>query len=454
MRPVTMTSIRRLPAVFGRVGVPVLAAALMSGVSPAGAQEGFLTESEGVITIARGASTVLTRADTISRLTIADGDIAEALAFPPNQFLINGKQVGTTSLVIWGRSGRPQMYTLEVTADIASLQRQFDDLFEREQVSVSSTGSTLILSGEVRDPAVVRKALALAETLEIPVINNIQAPAPEQILLHVEFAEISRSVLKELGGDLVRVLNPATLDEVFDRDDTHYIEAASEGLISIMLEGDRSALDVFIRALKSSGEFRSLAQPNLVTREGQQASFLAGGEFPFPTIQGSQSNAVTITWKEFGIRLNFTPSIQNSGNIRLQVEPEVSSLDFANGLTFQGFEIPSILTRRVQTDVELKPGQTLAIGGLMDNQMLTEVDKIPLLGDIPILGFFFKSKSARQNRSELLVLVTPYILDEDDLPAPPVPTGEPLDWDWDGHIGKWLQDRNEATSASGGNQDR
>ncbi len=454
MRPATMTSNRRLTAVFSRVGVSMLAAALMAGVSPAGAQEGFLTESEGVITIARGASTVLTRADTISRLTIADGDIAEALAFPPNQFLINGKQVGTTSLVIWGRSGRPQMYTLEVTADIASLQRQFDDLFGHEQVMVSSTGSALVLSGEVRDPAVVRKAMALAEHMQIPVINNIQAPAPEQILLHVEFAEISRSVLKELGGDLVRVLNPATMDEVFDRDDTHYIEAASEGLVTIMLEGDRSALDVFIRALKSSGEFRSLAQPNLVTREGQQASFLAGGEFPFPTIQGSQSNAVTITWKEFGIRLNFTPTIQNSGNIRLQVEPEVSSLDFANGLTFSGFEIPSILTRRVETDVELKPGQTLAIGGLMDNQMLTETDKIPLLGDLPILGFFFKSKSARQNRSELLVLVTPYILDEDDLPAPPVPTGEPLDWNWDGHIGQWLRERGETASTSGSSQDR
>ncbi|MEJ2205618.1 MAG: pilus assembly protein N-terminal domain-containing protein [Gemmatimonadota bacterium] len=454
MRPVTMTSIRRLSPALGRAGVSLLTLALLAGASPARAQEGFLTDSEGVITIARGASTVLTRADTITRLTIADGDIAEALAFPPNQFLINGKQVGTTSLVIWGRSGRPQMYTLEVTADIASLQRQFDDLFGGEQVTVSSTGSTLILSGEVRDPAVVRQALALAETLEIPVINNIQAPAPEQILLHVEFAEVSRSVLKELGGDLVRALNPATMDEVFDKDDTHYIETASEGLITIMLEGDRSALDVFIRALKSTGEFRSLAQPNLVTREGVQASFLAGGEFPFPTIQGSQSNAVTITWKEYGVRLNFTPTIQNSGNIRLQVEPEVSSLDFANGLTLQGFAIPSILTRRVQTDVELKPGQTLAIGGLMDNQMLTEADKIPLLGDLPIIGFFFKSKSARQNRSELLVLVTPYVLDDDDLPAPPVPTGVPADWKWDGHIGNWIRERADTVSMSGRMQDR
>ncbi len=200
-------------------------------------------------------------------------------------------------------------------------------------------------------------------------------------------------------------------------------------------------LDAVIRALKTTGEFKSLAQPNLVTREGEEASFLAGGEFPFPSIQGGQSNAVTIQWREFGIRLNFTPTITNSGNIRLKVAPEVSSLDFANGLTFQGFEIPALLSRKVNTDVELRPGQTLAIGGLLDNNMLTNVDKIPILGDIPILGFFFRSESTRQDRTELLVLVTPHILDTDNLPVQALPTGDPTDWDWDSHIRNWIQER-------------
>lgn len=159
---------------------------------------------------------------------------------------------------------------------------------------------------------------------------------------------------------------------------------------------------------------------------------------------------MTITWKEFGIKLDFTPNITNTGNIRLHVAPEVSSLDFANGLTYEGFNIPSILARRVETDVELRPGQTLAIGGLMDNQMLKDVDKIPLLGDIPILGFFFRSENARQDRTELLVLVTPYLLDLDNLPYEHLPTGDAEDWEWDGHIRTWIDGR-DTLSARGSN---
>jgi pilus assembly protein CpaC len=429
---------------------------------PASAQEDVRTQSEGVITIARGATAIVTRPDSITRMSIADAAIADVVPFPPNQVLINGIGVGTTSLVIWGSFGQPRMLTVEVTADIASLQRQLDELFPDAGLEVGSTGSTVILSGEVRDPQVVRKALEVAATLQIPVVNNIQAPPPEQILLHVEFAEIGRSVVKELGTDLLRVINPAQSDHLFDNAEagdiypttdplTQQIESVSEGFITVALQDSRSGLDGILRVLKNNGEFRSLAQPNLVTREGQEATFLAGGEFPFPSIQGGGSaGAVTIVWKEYGIRLNFTPVITNSGNIRLKVAPEVSSLDFANGLTFQGFNIPSILARRVETDVELKPGQTLAIGGLMDNTMLSEVDKIPILGDIPILGFFFKSKGARENRTELLVLVTPYVLDSDNLPAPDLPTGDALEWEWDGYIGNWIRERADTTQTSGG----
>jgi pilus assembly protein CpaC len=187
-----------------------------------------------------------------------------------------------------------------------------------------------------------------------------------------------------------------------------------------------------------------------VTREGEEASFLAGGEFPFPVVQGGNVNAVTVQWREFGIKLDFTPTITNSGNIRLQVTPEVSSLDFANGLTYEGFNIPSLLSRRVQTDVELRPGQTLAIGGLLDTRLLKDVDKIPILGDLPILGFFFRSEAARQERTELLVLVTPHILDPENLPAPAVPTGDPDDWDWDAHIRNWIQERSGVAGRRGG----
>jgi pilus assembly protein CpaC len=430
----------------GLGAVLLLALLLGTPVSLFG-QDVIQTASERTITISRGSSALVTRPDTIRTASVGDVSIADVVPFPPNQLMINAISAGSTSLLIWGRTGPPRLYTVEVTADVISLQRQVDDLFPGTGLSVTSMGSTVVLSGEVRDPSIVRKVVELATSQGIPVVNNVDAPAPEQILLHVEFAEVSRSTLREVGGDLLQILNPARLDQAFDKDDTHFIETLSEGFVKLSIEGDGAGLDAVIRALKNTGEFRSLAQPNLVTQEGQEATFLAGGEFPFPVIQGGgNANAVTIEWREFGIRLSFTPTITNSGNIRLQVTPEVSSLDFANGLTFEGFNIPTLLVRRVDTDVELRPGQTLAIGGLLDDKMLEDMDKIPVLGDIPILGFFFRSEQTRQERTELLVLVTPHILDPNNLPAQALPTGDPKDWDWDRYIRKSLDLRPDTTS--------
>jgi len=410
-------------------------------------QDRIQTSADQTITVSRGSTAILTRPDSITRVSVADPEIAEPVVIPPNQVLINAVEVGSTSLIVWGRSAIPRMYTVEVTADIASLQRQVDELFPGAGLSVTSTGTSVVLSGEVRDPAVIRKALELANTQGIPVVNNVDSPAPEQILLKVEIAEVSRSILKELGGDLLRILNPAQLEGALDKDATHMIETLSEGFVTLLIQNENAQIDAIIRALKNTGEFRSLAKPNLVTREGQEATFLAGGEFPFPSVQSGNSNAVVITWKEFGVRLNFVPTITNAGNVRLKVAPEVSSLDFGNGLTYEGFSVPTVLARRVETDVELKPGQTLAIGGLLNSQIVEDVDKIPLLGDIPLLGFFFKSKQTRQERTELLVLVTPYVLDSDNLPADPIPTGAAEDWNWDGHIKDFIRERSDTTSA-------
>lgn len=401
--------------------------------SPVRAQD-VQTGAERVISIQRGGSAVITVPDTLVRVSVADPSIAEAVVVPPRQLVINGNAVGSTSLVVWGRGQTPSLMTLEVTADVASLERQFEELFPDVDLEVASTGTAIVLSGSVRDPGVVRRALELANTTGATVVNNIQAPSPEQILLHVQFAEVSLSVLKRLGGQLIRAVNPETLDRAFDQEDEHVVETLAEGFVNLMVSGDGASLEAIIRALKNSGDFKSLAEPNLIARAGEEASFLAGGEFPFPTIQGGgQSDAVTITWKEFGVRLNFTPTVTNAGNIRLQVTPEVSALDFANGLNIAGFQIPSLRTRRVQTDVELAPGQYLAIGGLLDSRIEESVDKIPILGDIPILGTFFRSRAERQERTELLVLVRPHIVEPSSTP-PDLPTGEVEDWDWDGHI--------------------
>jgi pilus assembly protein CpaC len=200
-------------------------------------------------------------------------------------------------------------------------------------------------------------------------------------------------------------------------------------VVNFYLFHDASNVSAFIRALRTEGTFRSLAEPDLLAFPGQQASFLAGGEFPYPIVQGA-TQTTSIQFKEFGIRLNFTPEVTNSGAIRLSVTPEVSQLDFANGLQLSGFLVPALLSRRASTVIELQQGQTFAIAGLMDNQMAESVSKIPLLGDIPILGALFRSKEMRDNQSELLVLVTPFLVNATNTP-PPLPTGEVEEWNRD-----------------------
>jgi pilus assembly protein CpaC len=391
------------------------------------------TAADTSIAVQRGSSAIVTVADTLLRVSVADPEVLEAVVIPPRQLVLNAISVGSTSLILWGRNETSQLFTVEVTADLASLQRQLTALFPTVDLQVSSTGTAVVITGTVRDAAVVRSALELASATGAQVINNIQVPAPEQILLHVQFAEVTRSSLREIGGELIRVTNPYHIDDAWDEDDFHVIETLSEGFVNLMVSGDNSRLDAIIRLLKNTGDFRSLAEPNLITRESEPASFLAGGEFPFPTIQGQNTNAITIVWKEFGVRLNFVPTVTNAGNIRLRVTPEVSQLDFANGLSIAGFLIPSLRTRRVDTDVELVPGQTLAIGGLLDSSIEETIDKIPILGDLPIIGTFFKRTSDRQERTELLILVRPHIVNPVD-PVPPLPTGALPMWEWDGHL--------------------
>ena len=262
-------------------------------------------------------------------------------------------------------------------------------------------------------------------------IDNLQTPAPSQIMLQVRFAEVSRSALKSLGNQVIDVMNPQLLDGGGDwRGSTD-----SEGVVELSLIQSDAHLNMIIRAFKENGNYKALAEPNLLALDGEAASFLAGGEFPFPSIQGGQaSNAVTVEWREFGVRLNFTPNVTNIGNIRLDIAPEVSTLDFAGGLTLNGYQIPAILSRRAETQVELREGQHLAIAGLLDRSIQESVRKLPILGDIPILGNFFKSVDERQDVTELLVIVSPRIVQPLDV-APEIPTGEPETWDWQG----WLR---------------
>jgi len=395
------------------------------GVNQAAGQR-VVSGAEKVVTMSAGASALLVYDAPVARFSIGELTVADANVVSPKEVLVTGKKLGTTSLLVWDNAGAVRVYSVEVTADAPALQRYLRNLFPLDSISVAASSNTVTLTGRVHSPAVDRQAVDIAKATGAVVVDQLQAPPGRQILLQVQFAEVNRDAVKQMSS-ILSTLNPDRFAHVVQDS----AETVSDGLMKLFLADANAQFAAAIRAMRSTGSFRSLAEPNLLTLPGQEASFLAGGEFPYPSVQsGAQSGAITIVFKEFGIRLRFTPTITEGGSIRLHVAPEVSSLDFANALTLNGFQIPSLLTRRAETDVELRDGQHLAIAGLLDNTMLKNVTKIPLLGDIPILGTFFRSTDAQQRRTELLVVVTPKLVEATDQ-APALPTGPANTWPWD-----------------------
>ena len=282
------------------------------------------------------------------------------------------------------------------------------------------------------------------------------------VLLQVRFAEVDRSLSKELGINIfssgagntfgaasTQQFGPPSISGSVEGGGGSGAEFRLVDILNIFLFRTDINLGMTIRALEAQNLLQILAEPNMLALNGKPASFLAGGEFPFPVVQGGQSFALSIQFREFGIRLNFTPEIQLDGLIRLTVEPEVSSLDFANAVNISGFLVPALSTRRAKTQVELRDGQSFAIAGLLDNRFIRTASKIPLLGDIPVLGHLFKSWSLDQSNAELLVTVTPRLvnaLEANQLPEGPDFPLPFLDTDrWDHKVGK-----KEAEPTSGG----
>ena len=413
------------------VRLALLTAGLMAAAAPSAAAQRVVSQPQQVISVSRGASALLVNPTPILRMTIGDPAVADANVVSPTEAVINGKTLGSTTLLVWDNSATPRIYSVEVTADAQAIQRFIKGVMPDENIEVVSSGNTVTLSGTVKDAVSAARAVEIARTSGATVIENLFTPPAVQVLLQVRFAEISRSVFKDWASNLA-TLNPHKLN---GRTADYFGETAPEGIISFFMDNGNANVQAFIQYAKTRGDFRSLAEPNLLTLPGQEAYFLAGGEFPFPTLQAATgANVVTVVFKEFGIKLRFTPTILKNGAIRLKLEPEVSSLDFANGLVIGGFEIPTILTRRAQTEVELREGQYLAIAGLLNNELINNVTKIPILGDIPVLGELFKSRSLRQRKTELLVLVTPRLVVANERAAP-LPTGEPSrDWRMDGFI--------------------
>lgn len=437
----------RLQAHFSlRAGLATLLAIAMANTATA-------QVSSGVIDLAAGGSTVIETQVRVIRVAIADPNIIDVLPVTARELVINGKAAGTTSLLIWDAAGTRSWYNVRVTPDAANLEADLRRLFPDEDVRVETSGKSVILTGSVSNSGVASRILEVAErSLGTPdqVVNEMRMPRPGQVLLKVRFAEVSRNALERSGINLLysgpdgRLIGstagrPTGLQGAVDGAIplgglSGTVGSVLSDAVNLFLFEPDLNLTALIQAFESNGTFRSLAEPNLLAAHGVKASFLAGGEFPFPIVQGgSNAGSISIVFREFGIKLDFTPYILPGGIIRLKVAPEVSSLDFSNGLVIAGFSVPTILSRRASTEIELKDGQTFAIAGLIDNNLITVYDKIPILGDIPILGSLFRSKELRQNRTELLVLVTPMIVYPQD-EAPLIPTGEPDTWNWEKHL--------------------
>jgi pilus assembly protein CpaC len=387
-----------------------------------------------------GRSTVLNVGATIHRVSLTIPDIADALVTGPQQILIHGKAPGTISLFVWDKAGGIKTFEVNVRRDLDILKEQVAQLFPGEPIAVAGTGKDVVISGTVTSKYVVDKAAALAGGfVEKPenVVNLLRVQegvASNQVLLRVRFAEVSRSALQELGASFVA---HAYKGEWFGRTATQQFPAPEwdeEGklvfsdFLNIFVLNAKEGLGGVVRALQNKGLFQSLAEPNLVAVNGKEATFLAGGEFPYPVVQASNAGqSVTIMFKEFGIRLRFTPTVLGGDLINLKVEPEVSALDFANGVNIEGFRVPALSTRRTNTEVELRDGQTFAISGLLNNTLTSSMSKIPGIGDIPILGLLFRSRAHQKNQTELVVMITPHILRRDStgvssgLPTPVEP---------------------------------
>jgi pilus assembly protein CpaC len=388
----------------------------------------------GQLLLTAGRSMVLTVPFDITRIAITDPKIADAVAVQQREVLIDGKSAGTVSLIVWG-AGRRSQYDIVVDPGVTTLQQTLNQLFPGEEIRVAVSEDAVILVGNVSSTQVMLKAAEIAGGVhpKARVINMLQLPGghgSQQVMLQVRFAEVNRAAMKELGASLL--LNAQRFS---GRTTTQQFAAPDfdeEGDIGSLVFSDflnlfffdrREGIGGVVKALESKGFFQSLAEPNLIAYNGQEASFLAGGEFPVPIVQGN-TGSVSVLFKEFGVRLTFRPTIAGDA-IRLRVKPEVSALDFNNGVTVAGFRIPALSTRRAETDVELRDGQSFAIAGLLNNITQEDVAGVPILSKLPILGNFFKSRAERAERTELMVIVTPRLvqpLEPDEVP--PLPTQE------------------------------
>jgi pilus assembly protein CpaC len=421
--------------------------AAQSSTAATSASGQSITAGAAPLRVMVGKSLLINTTERLKRVSVTDPAVADALVVTPTQVLINGLAPGEVSLLIWDELERSRSFDLRVDVDITAASEEMHRLFPNEQINVTPSRNAIVLSGHVTTEDVFKHAGALASAYSKNVVNVLTfgPVGAEEVLLEVKFAEVDRSAITQMGFNLFSTGAGNTLGSTttgqFGGVGTSPITSTIGGagttgtttttvsnLLNMFFFNPQVHLGAVIEALKTQNLLQILAEPNLIAINGKEASFLAGGEFPFPVAQQNASGIATVTiqFREFGVRLKFTPVIQPNGNIHLHVIPEVSTLDFAEAVTVAGTTIPAISTRKADTEFELQDGQSFIIAGLMDNRVTNVANKIPGLGDIPILGNFFKSKSAQKSNSELMVLCTVHRIspsvEAPKGPAMPLPT--------------------------------
>jgi pilus assembly protein CpaC len=377
-----------------------------------------------------GKSLIIDSPLKIDKIAVANGDLVEAIAINPQEVLINGKAAGETSLIVWQHGGRRLVYDLTVRVSplkLEAVRQQIARDFPNDDINVTFDNDTVFVRGSVRDMLSANRVMEIAATLGKPLnlLRVAVAPSGPEILLKVKFATIDISVERDLGFNLLTNafnqqtgvttsasgVSPSVISSVGSGLSTITSSVSLAGVAQILLFRKDINLGAAIQAFQDRNLAEILAEPNLLTTDGQEANFLSGGSFPIPVVQaGASSGAVTVMYEEYGIKLKFLPVITPRNTIRMRVAPEYSTIDKANGVSIDGFTIPALKTQKTEATVELESGQSFVISGLIDRSVTDTMSKIPGLASIPLLGKLFQSKQWQSNNSELLVIVTPELV--------------------------------------------
>ena len=385
-----------------------------------------------------GRSVLLDCAQPVQRVAVGSSTVAEATPISPTEVMVNAKAAGETTVILWEQGGSREFFnvtvrlgTTETSDRLESVRRELRTELPGQPLKVSYQNGNVFLRGTVDSLTDSTRAVQIASASgKVVNLLDVKVPPPTpQILLKVVFASVDRTKSKALGINLFSTGYGNTIAGV-NTGQFSPPSVGTSGTVNLSNELNLFAffpglnLGATIEAMEQKGLVQVLAEPNVLTEDGKVGTFLAGGEYPYPVVQGTSagggSPTVTIMFKEFGVRLNFIPTITPRGTIQLQVAPEVSSLDFSNAVTVSGFQIPAIDVRRVKTEVELSQGQSFAIGGLLDNRVNETMTHIPFLGNIPVLGKFFQSVNRTRSNTELIVIVTPEVVQP--VPAGSIPT--------------------------------